>query len=83
MMRNIEKYRNAFINVLDLDEDDVCEDLAFGVTGEWDSIGHMTLISEIEEVFDVSLDSEWITEFNSYQSGIELLKGLGVDFINE
>lgn len=83
MMRNIEKYRNAFIDVLDLEEDDVCEDLALGSTPEWDSIGHMALISEIEDVFDVSLDSEWITEFNSYQSGIELLKRLGVDFINE
>ena len=83
MMRNIEKYRNAFIVVLDLEEDDVCEDLALGVTREWDSIGHMALISEIEDVFGVSLDSEWITEFNSYLSGIELLKRLGVDFINE
>jgi acyl carrier protein len=83
MMRNIEKYRNAFINVLDLEEDVVCEDLALGITGEWDSIGHMTLISEIEDVFNVSIDSEWITEFNTYQAGIELLKRLGVDFINE
>lgn len=83
MMKNIEKYRNAFINVLDLEEDDVCEDLALGATSEWDSIGHMTLISEIEDVFDVSLDSEWITEFDSYLSGMELLTRLGVDFINE
>ncbi|MDR7079700.1 acyl carrier protein [Neobacillus niacini] len=82
-MRNIEKYRNAFINVLDLEEDDVCEELALGETREWDSIGHMTLITEIEEVFDVSIDFDWITEFNSYKSGIELLKRLGVDFINE
>lgn len=83
MMRNIEKYRNAFMNVLELEEEDVFEDLALGETPEWDSIGHMGLISEIEEVFDVSLDSEWMTEFNSYQSGIDLLKRLGVDFINE
>lgn len=83
MMRNIEKYRNAFINALDLEEDDVNEDLALGVTRGWDSIGHMTLISEIEDVFDVSIDFEWITEFNSYLSGMELLNRLGVDFINE
>ncbi|KZZ82542.1 acyl carrier protein [Bacillus sp. SJS] len=82
-MRNIEKYRNAFINALDIEEDAVCENLVLGATPEWDSIGHMALISEIEDVFDVSLDSEWMTEFNSYQSGIELLKRLGVDFINE
>ncbi|WP_246942918.1 acyl carrier protein [Bacillus pinisoli] len=82
-MRNIDKYKNAFINALDLEENDVSEDIALGVTREWDSIGHMALISEMEDVFNVSIDSEWITEFNSYLSGIELLKRLGVDFINE
>lgn len=83
MMKNIEKYRNAFIDALELEEDEVSEDLALGETREWDSLGHMILISTMEEVFDVSLDSEWMTEFNSYLSGIELLNRLGVDFVNE
>lgn len=83
MMRNIEKYRSAFINVLELEEDDVVENLVLGETAEWDSIAHMGLICEIEDVFDVSLDAEWMTEFNSFQSGIELLERLGVDFSNE
>lgn len=83
MMRNIEKYSNAFINALDLEDGVVVEDLALGESLEWDSIGHMTLIAVIEDEFDVSIDSEWITEFNSYLSGMELLNRLGVDFINE
>ncbi|TYS69906.1 acyl carrier protein [Sutcliffiella horikoshii] len=82
-MRNIEKYRNAFIDALDIEENDVNEDLTLGELREWDSIGHMALIAEMEDVFDVSIDSEWITDFNSYLSGMELLKRLGVDFINE
>ncbi|MGA4721435.1 phosphopantetheine-binding protein [Fictibacillus nanhaiensis] len=83
MMRNIEKYRNAFINVLELEEDEVVENLVLAESAEWDSIAHMALICEIEDAFDVSLDSEWMTEFNSYQSGIELLERSGVDIINE
>ena len=83
MMKNIEKYRSVFIDALELEEDEVSENLALGETREWDSLGHMILISTIEDVFDVSIDSEWITEFNSYQSGMELLNRLGVDFINE
>ena len=83
MMKNIEKYRNAFTDALELEEDEVSEDLALGETSEWDSLGHMILISTMEEVFDVSLDSEWMTEFNSYLTGIELLNRLGVDFVNE
>ena len=83
MMKNIEKYRSVFIDALELEEDEVSENLALGETREWDSLGHMILISTIEDVFDVSIDFEWMTEFNSYRSGIELLNRLGVDFINE
>lgn len=82
-MKNIEKYKNAFMEALDLEEDEVSEDLALGETSEWDSLGHMILISTMEDAFDVSLDAEWMTEFNSYRSGMELLNRLGVDFVNE
>lgn len=82
-MKNIEKYRNAFMEALDLEEDEVSEDLALGETSEWDSLGHMILISTMEDAFDVSLDAEWMTEFNSYRSGMELLNRLGVNFVNE
>ena len=82
-MKNIEKYRNAFMDALELEEDEVSEDLALGETSEWDSLGHMILISTMEDAFDVSLDSEWMTEFDSYQSGMQLLNRLGVDFVNE
>ena len=82
-MKNIEKYRNAFMDALELEEDEVTQDLALGETSEWDSLGHMILISTLEDAFDVSLDSELMTDFDSYQSGLELLKQLGVDFTNE
>lgn len=82
-MKNIEKYRNAFMEALEIDEDEVTEDLALGESSDWDSLGHMILISTMEDAFDVSIDADVMTEFDSYQSGIELLTRLGVDFINE
>ncbi|WP_281864009.1 acyl carrier protein [Planomicrobium okeanokoites] len=82
-MKNIEKYRNAFMDALELEENEVSEDLALGETSEWDSLGHMILISTMEDVFDVSLDSEWMSEFDSYKSGMAVLDRLGVDFVNE
>ncbi len=82
-MKNIEKYRNAFMEALEIDEDEVTEDLALGESSDWDSLGHMMLISTMEDVFDVSIDADLMTEFDSYKSGIELLTRLGVDFVNE
>lgn len=81
-MNNIQKYNQAFINILEIDETEVNAGLALGVTREWDSIAHMGLISEMEELFDVSIDYDVITEFNSYEAGIKLLEELGVDFSN-
>lgn len=46
----------------------------------WDSIGHMALVSEIEEVFDVMLETDDIIDFSSYEKGIEILKKYGVEF---
>ena len=41
---------------------------------EWDSIGHMAMIAELEEVFEISMDIDDVIEFSSYNKGIEILK---------
>ncbi len=40
----------------------------------WDSVGHMSLISELEDSFDIQFETDDIVDFNSYKKGIELLK---------
>lgn len=79
-MTNIELYKSAFMNAFDLETDATVEGMKLGETKEWDSIGHMTLIAELEDAFDVYIDSDWITELDTYQSGMDVLKRLGVDF---
>lgn len=79
-MSTLEAYKTAFKNGLELEDDAVIEDMKLGVSKEWDSIGHMTLMAEMEDAFDVYIDSDEMTEFHSYQSGIDLLKRLGVEF---
>ena len=39
----------------------------------WDSVGHMGLISELEDTFDIQFETDDIVDFNSYVKGIELL----------
>ena len=40
---------------------------------EWDSIGHMTLISELENGFKISIDTDDIVDFSSFKKGQEIL----------
>ena len=79
-MTNIEKYKNAFVTGLEVSEDKV-EGLEYQSVDSWDSVGHMSLISSIEEAFDIMMDTDDIIEFSSYEKGMEILKkNYGIDF---
>ena len=72
-MSNLEKYKNTFIKSLDIKESDFKESIQYNDVPEWDSIGHMTLMSELEEEFKITLETDDIIDFSSYKKGIELL----------
>ena len=78
-MTNLEKYNNAFAQALDLKVDDVKDTLEYQGIQAWDSIGHMGLISELEESFDIMFETDDIVDFSSYKIGIEILKKYNVE----
>ena len=47
---------------------------------KWDSLTHLTLISELEATFDVMFETEDILHYGGYMNGIEILKRYGVEF---
>ena len=73
-MTNIEKYRLSFKESLSIKDNDINENLEYNGIPEWDSIGHMTLMSKLEEEFDISLETDDIVDFSSFKKGIEIFK---------
>ena len=71
-MSNEEKYVQAFVNAFGVEEDKVPA-LQFNEIEEWDSVGHMSLIAEIEEAFDIMMETEDIIDLSSYAKGREIL----------
>lgn len=71
-MNNRARYNKAFMESLDVEESQL-DDLAYQDIPAWDSVGHMGLISELEDVFDIQFETDDIVDFNSYKKGIELL----------
>ncbi len=69
-----KKYKEIFIKSLSINKKDFREDLKFGELSNWDSVGHMTLISTLEGTFDISIQAEDIIEFNSFKKGLKILK---------
>jgi acyl carrier protein len=75
-----EKYKEVFLKSLSIESDKFKEELEYNEIPEWDSIGHMSLMSELEEEFNISLETEDIVEFGSFKKGIEILEKYKVKF---
>ena len=73
-MKNKEKYQNIFLKSLALNENKFSENIKYNEIPEWDSIGHMTLMSGLEEGFGITMDTDDIVDFSSFKKGIEILK---------
>lgn len=72
-MTNKEKYNKAFMEALDVEERQLAG-LEYQGVAAWDSVGHMGLISEIEDAFDIQFETDDVVDFSGYDKGIELLK---------
>lgn len=72
-MTNLEKYNKAFEEALEIEEGKLSEDLEYQGIPTWDSVGHMELIAQIEDAFDIMLETDDIVDFSSYKVGKEIL----------
>ena len=79
-MKNKQKYDQAFIESFSIDESKLGDNLEYNTIPEWDSVGHMGLIAELEEVFDIMMEMDDIIDFSSYKKGFELIAKYGVEF---
>ena len=66
-MSNLDLYKKTFISSLSIDEKVFSEKLEYNEIPEWDSIGHMTLMSGLEESFGITLETDDIIDFSSYK----------------
>lgn len=79
-MRNREKYVRIFEDIFGVDEGELTDRFNFKDVDQWDSLTHLTLISELEAAFDVMFETEDILHFGGFLNGMEILKRYGVEF---
>jgi acyl carrier protein len=77
-MTNKEKYNHIFITSFNVNEKKLSTLLYQGVNS-WDSIGHMKMISELEEAFNIMIEMQDILDFSSYLKGIDIVKKYGIE----
>lgn len=72
--------RQAFHDALKVPEGAIHDGLQYATIPEWDSVGHMSLVAEIEARFDVMLDTEEILALSTFAKAREILQKHGVSF---
>lgn len=71
-MTNLEKYNQVFMEALEVSADQLAG-LKYQDIETWDSVGHMGLVSALEDTFDIMLDTDDIIDLSSYEKGKEIL----------
>ena len=76
----IEKLKAAFVDGLGLPKTTQFEALTYRGIAEWDSLGHMKLVSEIETAFEIMLETQDVLDMSSFLRAQEILGKYGVTF---
>lgn len=71
-MAKLETYNQVFTSTLEITEDRL-QGLSYQSVELWDSVGHMTLVANLEEAFDIMMETDDIIDLSSYEKGIEIL----------
>lgn len=72
-MSNLEKYTEVFVKAFEVSAEEAAA-LKYQDIPAWDSVGHMGLIAELEDTFDIMMETDDIIDFNSFEKGKEILK---------
>ncbi len=79
-MNNKEKLVKVFADSLVVNEEIITDELQYNSIPEWDSVAHMSLVTEIEEAFDIMLDTDDIIDMSSPAKAREILQKYDVEF---
>ena len=77
---NTEKLYRTFSSSLGIELSGINETLACNSIPEWDSVAHMVLIAEIENAFDIMLDTDDIIDMSSVGKAKQILSRYEIRF---
>ena len=79
-MSNLDKLKEAFAVSLSIPVARVLDSLSYESIPEWDSVAHMALVTELESVFGIMLDTDDILALSSVAISRDILIKHGIQF---
>lgn len=77
---NTQKLQQAFATALAVDLSLITDELAYNSIAQWDSTAHMLLVAELENSFNLLLDTDDIIDMSSVAKARDILRKHGVVF---
>ncbi len=70
----LNKVREAFKTAFDVDPELVSMETGASDIPAWDSVSHLSLASELEQAFDISLDVDELIEMENVREIVRIIK---------
>lgn len=80
-MNTLETYNSIFIETFQVDEKDLNADFNSETVEKWDSVCQLSLVTNMEDTFDIMMDPEDIIGFKSYEVGKTILEKYDVKLV--
>lgn len=77
-MTGLDRLKATFTESLGLAPDVSFDSLEYAKTPGWDSVAHMRLVAEIENAFDIMLDTEDVIAMSSFGVAKDIVTKYGV-----
>ena len=70
---NEKEIKNSIANHFKVEVELIVDDLMVGDIPQWDSLGHISLISHLEKEFNLSIDVDQSLEMETIEDIVEIL----------
>lgn len=77
-MSNEKLLKKIFSDSLKIPQSKILDNLEYNTIPEWDSLGHMAIIANIEKEFNIMLDTDDIIDMSSFKIVKKILKKYNV-----
>ena len=78
----MDKLIQVFRSVFHITDEELRDDLSPNQIEAWDSLTHLEMVSELEDIFDIEFEIDHISEMQTVGDIIKILREYGVD-VNE
>jgi acyl carrier protein len=79
IMNNLERYNQIFIEIFNVNSSALNDDFSSETVSSWDSVSQLSLVTSLEDEFDIMFDAEDILDFSSYAVGRKIMTKYGIE----